>query len=194
MHFSNQNTKNMKNLKVSGLAIAVFAMSFLVFIPQLQAQKQAFVDTQYILSNIPEYGDAQNILNSLSEKWQKEIADKHAQVQAMYKAYQAEEVLLPSDVKKKRQNAIMEKNQEVKMLQKKYFGPQGELFKKREELVKPIQEKVYNAIETVATNEHFDFVFDKAGSPTLLYGNPKYDISDEVLNEVGNVLQTNSGQ
>ena len=184
----------MKSLKISGIAMTVFAMSFLAFIPQLKAQKQAFVDTQYILSNIPEYGDAQDILNSLSEKWQKEITDKHAQVQAMYKAYQAEEVLLPSDVKKKRRDAIMQKDQEVQALQKKYFGPKGELFKKREELIKPIQEKVYNAIETVATNEHIDFVFDKAGSPTLLYGNPKFDISDEVLNEVGNVLQTNTKQ
>jgi len=182
----------MKIFKLPLQITLVFLFCFLAFIPQLQAQKQAYVDTQYILSNIPEYNDAQDILNSLSQKWQKEITAKHQQLNEMYKKYQAEAVLLPTEVKKKRKDAFAKKGQEISDLQKKYFGPKGELFKKREELVKPIQEKVYNAIETVATTKNIDFVFDKAGSPTLLYSNPKYDISDLVLEEVGKVMQTNT--
>lgn len=182
----------MKKTKSQLLPVVLFTLLMMAFIPPLHAQKSAFVNTQYILNNIPEYADAQDVLNNLSEKWQKEIAEKHEEVSEMYKKYQAEAVLLPTDVKKKREAEITEKNNEVRALQKKYFGPGGELFKKREELIKPIQEKVYNAIETVATTEHISFVFDKAGSPTLLYGNPKYDISDAVLDELGKVMQTSS--
>lgn len=180
----------MKNLNSRNLfAIACF---FLLtgLSTQAQAQKSAFVDTQYILSNIPEYSDAQETLNSLSEKWQKEITAKHEQAMEMDKKYQAESILLPADVRKSRENEIMKANQEVTDLQKKYFGPDGELFKKRQELIGPIQEKIYNAIQTVASTENIDLVFDKAGSPSLLYGNPKYDISDAVLDEVGKVMQT----
>jgi outer membrane protein len=183
----------MKRFGFSTLLIAFTGLLVLALPGTSIAQKQAFIDSQYILNNIPEYTDAQDILNNLSEKWQKEIESKHLLVKQMYEKYQAEEVLLPNDVKKKRQDAIMKKNAEVQALQKKYFGPKGELFKKREALVKPIQEKVYNAIETVATTRNIDMVFDKAGSPTLLYGNPKFDISDLVLDEVGAVMQT-SGQ
>ncbi len=172
------------------LAVAFVAFLWMAALPQAHAQKSAFVDTQYILNNIPEYTDAQDVLNQLSAKWQKEITAMHKEVSEMYKKYQAEAVLLPADVKKKREEEIVAKDNAVKALQKKYFGPGGELFKKREQLIKPIQEKVYNAIETVATTENIAFVFDKAGSPTLLYGNPRYDISDAVLDELGKVMQT----
>ncbi len=154
------------------------------------AQKEAFIDSQYILNNIPEYHDAQETLNNLSAKWQKEISDKHDLVQQMIQKFQAESILLPADVRKSRQAEIEKATQEVTALQKKYFGPDGELFKKRQQLIGPIQEKVYNAIQTVATQENIDFVFDKASSPTLIYGNPKYDLSDAVLDEVGKVMQT----
>jgi len=180
----------MKKTNFQLITGAVIGLFLLAFLPAAHAQKSAFVDTQYILNNIPEYTDAQDILNELSAKWQQEITEKHKEVSEMYKKYQAEAVLLPADVKKKREDEIVKKDNEVKALQKKYFGPGGELFKKREELIKPIQEKVYNAIETVATTENIAFVFDKAGSPTLLYGNPKYDISDAVLDELGKVMQT----
>lgn len=159
---------------------------------QTMAQKTAFIDSQYILSNIPEYNDAQETLNNLSEKWQKEIAAKHEQALEMYKKFQTESVLLPADVRKSREADIKKANREVTELQKKYFGPDGELFKKRQELIGPIQEKVYNAIQTVAESQNIDFVFDKASSPTLIYGNPKYDISDAVLDEVGKVMQTST--
>ncbi len=180
----------MKNLKNS---LILFPMLFglLTFTStKVQAQKYAFVDTEYILSNIPEYSDAQDELDGLSKKWQKEVDAKYKEVSDLYKKYQAESVLLPADVKKKREDEIVAKEKEAKDLQKKYFGPKGELFKKRQELVQPIQEKVFNAIETIATTKNIGFVFDKAGGPVLLYGNPKYDISDDVLDEVGNVMQT----
>ncbi len=154
------------------------------------AQKYAYVDTEYILNNIPEYKDAQTILDDLSLQWQKEIEDKLAEVDALYKDYQSEAVLLPEDIKRKREEEIIQKEKEVKELQKRYFGKEGELFKKRKELVEPIQEKVYNAIETISTTENYAFVFDKAGSVSILFANPKYDISDDVLDEVGTVMQT----
>lgn len=155
-----------------------------------QQQKYAYVDTQYILDNIPEFQDAQDELDEFSEKWQKEIEESYAKVSEMYQKYQAEAVLLPDDVKKKREEEIITKEKEVKELQRTYFGSEGELFKKRQELVQPIQEKVYNSIESIAATNNYSFVFDKAGGMTLLYGNPKYDISDDVLDEVGNVMQT----
>lgn len=154
------------------------------------AQRNAYVDTQYILNNIPEYKDAQDELDAMSKKWQKEIESKFSEVETMYKKYQAESVLLPDDVKQKREEEIINKEKEVKDLQKKYFGSDGELFKKRQELIQPIQEKVYNAIETIATTKNYSFVFDKSGGVTLLYGDPKFDISDDVLDEVGTVMQT----
>lgn len=163
---------------------------FLSFVPASFGQKYAYVDTEYILENIPEFQDAQDELNSFSTKWQKEIETEYAEVEEMYQKYQAEAVLLPADVKRKREDAVVLKEKNVKDLQRKYFGPEGELFKKRQELIQPIQEKVFNSIESIATTRNFAFVFDKAGGMTLLYGNPKFDISDEVLDEVGNVMQT----
>ena len=155
-----------------------------------QSQKYAFVDTEYILDNIPEFQDAQDELDDLSVKWQKEIEALYVEVEEMYNKYQAESVLLPDDIKKKREDEIIQKEQEVKELQRKYFGPQGELYKTRQELVQPIQEKVFNAIETIANTRNYSFIFDKAGGMTLLYGDPKFDISDEILDEVGTVMQT----
>lgn len=154
------------------------------------AQKYAYVDTEYILNNIPEYKDAQTVLDDMSFKWQEEIEAKLAEIDKLYKAYQAESVLLPEDVKIKRENEIIDKEKEVKSLQKQYFGKDGELFKKRQELVQPIQEKVYNAIEQISITKNYAFVFDKAGSLTILFADPKYDISDDVLDEVGTVMQT----
>ncbi|HDO27286.1 MAG TPA: OmpH family outer membrane protein [Bacteroidetes bacterium] len=180
----------MKTIKTNILTGLAVAFTVLLFSGTAFGQKYAFVDTEYILDNIPEYQDAQDELDALSEKWQKEIEKGYAQVDEMYKKYKAEAVLLPEDIKSKREDEIVAKEKEVKDLQKKYFGPEGDLFKKREELVKPIQEKIYNAIETVATTRNFSFVFDKAGGMTLLWANPKYDISDDVLDEVGNVMQT----
>lgn len=179
-------------MKTLTRTILVSVAIFLVFLTGSKtfAQRNAFVDTQYIMNNIPEYKDAQDELDAMSKKWQKEIETKYGEVEAMYKKYQAESVLLPDDVKQKREEEIVNKEKEVKDLQKKYFGAEGDLFKKRQELIQPIQEKVYNAIETIATTKNYSFVFDKSGGVTLLYGDPKFDISDDVLDEVGTVMQT----
>ena len=178
--------KNSVKKTLTGLAILLILLAG----SKSFAQRNAFVDTQYIMNNIPEYKDAQDELDALSKKWQKEIESKFVEVESMYKKYQAESVLLPDDVKVKREDEIVSKEKDVKELQKKYFGSDGDLYKKRQELIQPIQEKVYNAIETVATTKNYSFVFDKSGGITLLYGDPKFDISDEVLDEVGTVMQT----
>ncbi|MDG2081272.1 MAG: OmpH family outer membrane protein [Bacteroidales bacterium] len=181
----------MKNLLLkSVLSILTATLMLTAYTAKAQQQKYAYVDTQYILDNIPEFQDAQDELDEYSKKWQKEIEDNYGKVSEMYQKYQAEAVLLPEDIKRKREEEIIDKEKEVKDLQQQYFGKEGDLFKKRQELIQPIQEKVYNAIESIASSSNYSFVFDKAGGMTLLYGNPKYDISDDVLDEVGNVMQT----
>jgi outer membrane protein len=149
------------------------------------AQKYAFVNTDYILENITEYTDAQQQLDDLSVQWQKEIEAKFAEIDKLYKAFQNEAVLLPDDMKKKREDDIVKKEKDAKDLQKKRFGTDGDLYKKRIELIKPIQEKVYTAIEEIAEAENYAVVFDKAGNSTLIYSNPKYDISEQVLDKLG---------
>ncbi|HNY06905.1 MAG TPA: OmpH family outer membrane protein [Bacteroidales bacterium] len=149
------------------------------------AQKFAFVDTEYILKNIPEYNDAQAQLDELSVQWQKEIEAKFTEIDKMYKDFQAEVMLLPADAKQKKEDAIVAKEKEAKDLQKKRFGKDGDLSKKREELVKPLQEKIYNAIEELSTDGGYAVIFDKSGSLTMLYSNPKYDLSDNVLDKMG---------
>lgn len=149
------------------------------------AQKYAFVDTDYILDNIPEYADAQGTLDQLSVEWQKEIEAKFTEIDKMYKSFQNEAVLLPEDMKKKREDDIIRKEKEAKDLQKKRFGKDGDLFKKRQELVKPIQDKIYTTIEGIANDDNYAVVFDKASNATLIYTNPKYDISEQVLDKMG---------
>ncbi|MCK9219047.1 MAG: OmpH family outer membrane protein [Bacteroidales bacterium] len=160
----------------------------------LHAQKFAYVDTQYILDNIPEFAEAQAQLDELSVTWQKEIEGKFAEVDKMYKDYQTQSVLLPDDMKKKKEQEIVDKEKEAKNLQRNRFGKDGDLFKKRQELVKPIQEKIYNAIQEIATNNNYAVIFDKGGSLTMMYANPKYDISDEVLDNMGASLSGRKGK
>lgn len=147
--------------------------------------KFGYVDTDYILSQIPEYKAAQSELDKTSLQWQKEIDAKYAEVDKLYKAYQADVILLTDDMKKKRENEIINKEKEVKELQKQRFGVDGELFKKRQELVKPIQDKVYNAIKVIAEKSALGFIMDKSGQVSLLYANSKYDKSDDVLVYLG---------
>ena len=153
-------------------------------------QKFAYVDTDYILTNIPEYGDAQEEINQMSVNWQKELKVLRDKLDQMKRDYQTESVLLSDDMKNKKEAAIEAKEQELAALQMQYYGPEGELFTKRTELVQPIQEKIYNAISQVAQQKNYAFVIDKASGTTLLYCNDKFDISDDVLDEVGNVMQT----
>lgn len=149
------------------------------------AQKYACVNTEYILSNIPDYARAQSQLNKQSETWQKELEAKFQEIDRLYKTFQQEAYLLPENLKHKRQEEIAAKEREARELQTKYFGPGGDLDKKRQELMKPIQDRVYNAIERIANEKSYAFILDKAGSATLLYVNAKYDVSDQVLDLLG---------
>lgn len=149
------------------------------------AQKFAYVDTEYILSQLPDYKSAQKKLDEYAETWQKELDAKYAAIDKMYKNYQAEEVLLNSEQKKERQAAIVKKEKEAKTYQQEKFGFEGELFKKREQLIKPIQDRVYDAIQTIAKREDLDFIFDKGGDMIMLFSNARYDKSDDILEELG---------
>lgn len=149
------------------------------------AQKIAYVDTEYILAQIPEYKAAQSELDKTSVQWQKEIEAKYAEIDKMYRAYEAEEILLTEDLKKKRQADIVAKEKDAKELQKQRFGVDGDLFKKRQELVKPIQDKVYNAVKVVAEKGGYSIIFDKASDITMLYTSSKLDKSDLVLEQLG---------
>lgn len=152
----------------------------------MQAQmKIAFVDTKYILENMPEYTDAQNELNAASAEWQSEIEDRYASIERMYKAYQAEAVLLTEEMRQKREDEIVRKETEAKDLQKKRFGVEGDLFKKRQELIQPIQEQIFNAIREYANEGGYEAVLDKSGSSGVLYSNSKYDKSDKILRKMG---------
>jgi len=150
-----------------------------------QQQKIGYVDTDYILNNIPAYKAAQAQLDKISADWQKEIENIYAQVDKMYRDYQAEKVLLTEEMRTKRENEIIAKEKEAKELQKKYFGKDGELFKKRNELVKPIQDDVFNAIKEIASQGNYVLIFDVAGNSNILYTDPKLDKSDEVLKKLG---------
>jgi outer membrane protein len=149
------------------------------------AQKYAYVDTDFILGKLPAYIAAQEQLDKLSQKYQKELETLHSELDQIYKDYQGEVVLLSQDLKKKREEQIVNKEKEYKKLQRQYFGPEGDLAKKREALVKPIQDDVFNAIQTIAEQGAYSMVFDKAGSMTMIYTNPKYDLSDQVLQKLG---------
>ncbi len=164
--------------------IALTAL-FMVAVGTLMAQKFAYVDSDYILGNIPEYQVAQQKLDELALEWQEEIEAKFEEIDRLYKEYQSEAVLLPADMRKKREEEIIAKENEAKELQKKRFGQNGDLFKKRQELIQPIQDRLYDAIRDISEQENYAVIFDKAGSLTMLYTNPRFDISDQVLRSMG---------
>lgn len=166
--------------KLSLLLITLFFISATSF-----AQKYGFVDTEYILNNIPSYSAAQEKLDQLSEGWEKEISDAYAEVEQMYKDYQNEVVLLSREAKVKREEEIIASERAAKELQNMYFGVEGELFKKREELIQPIQDEIYNAVKELAIEGSYAVIFDTSSGMNMLYTNPKYDVSDEVLEKLG---------
>ncbi len=168
-------------MKKSLLILSLLAL-FSVF---ANAQKFGYVDTKYILSHIPEYQSAQAEVNKLSSQWQKDIENKYATIEKLESAYQAEKILLTDEMRKKREEEIDRKKQEAKEMQKAKFGVDGELFKKREELIKPIQDRIFDAIKEVAEQMSLMVVFDKANHSNMLYTNPKHDISDKVLKKMG---------
>jgi len=182
----NENMKNSNNPKWKNtvvLATAIFLM--LLQALTVSAQKFAYVDTKYILSNITEYKSAQEQLDKISVDWQKEIEAKYGEIDKLYKAFQAEQILFTEDMKRKREDEIIRKEKETKSLQKKRFGVGGDLFKKRQELVKPIQDKIYDVIKEIAVAGNYGLIFDKSGDANILYSDPKFDKSEEVLNKLG---------
>jgi outer membrane protein len=150
-----------------------------------QAQKFAYVDTDYILNNIPEFNQAQDKLDEISKQWQEEIEAIYAEVDKMYRDYQTQEVLLMDEMKTKRENAIIAKEKSAKDLQKKRFGPNGDLYAKRQELIKPLQDKVYDAIQQLAANSKYAVIFDSSSDLIMLYSNPNLDKSDKILKNMG---------
>jgi outer membrane protein len=164
---------------VSLLGIMFLAAGFAM------AQKYAFVDTEYILNRIPSYKAAQDQLDKQAEDWQTEIETMYDEIEKMYKDFQSEKVLLTEDMQVRREEEIVNREKEVKELQQKYFGRDGSLFKKRQELIKPIQDEVYKAVKEIATEGNFAVIFDTASGANMLYTNPKYDKSDDVLEKLG---------
>ncbi|UPS44301.1 OmpH family outer membrane protein [Prevotella sp. E15-22] len=160
--------------------IAVLASSI-----SMQAQKFALVDMDYIFKNIPAYERANEQLTQVSKKWQAEVDALNTEAQTMYKNYQNEVVFLSKEQKKAKQDAIMEKEKQASDLKRKYFGPEGELYKKRAALMSPIQEEVYNAIKDVADLRGYQLVLDRASDAGIIFGSPKIDISEEVLRKLG---------
>lgn len=146
-----------------------------------QAQKYCVIDSKYILEKLPEYNDAQDALNKQSEQWQQEVDQKMQFIDQMYRSYQAERPMLSEEARKKREDEIITKEKEAKELQKKYFGYEGEVFKKRQTLVKPVQDKVFNAVQKYAQTRGYDMVYDKAGGVTIFYADPKLDKSEDIL-------------
>ena len=162
------------------LSIAVLGLAFASY-----AQRYAIIDTKYILGKIPEYRDADVKLQQIGVQWQKEIDDKQAQLDKMYKNYEAEQFMLTEELKKKREDELFLREKEVRDLQKKRFGYEGDLFKERQKLVKPVQDKVYNAVQKMAIAKSYDFVLDKSEGITIIFADPKLDKSEDVLKELG---------
>ncbi len=177
-----ENRKMGKRLMTLAL-LMMFQSSF--FTLNLHAQKFALVDMEYILKNIPAYERANEQLNQVSKKWQAEVEAVQIEAQTLYKNYQNEVVFLSQEQKKTRQDAIVAKEQEAAELKKKYFGPQGELFKKRTALMSPIQEEIYVTIRDIADARGYQLVLDRASDTGIIFGSPKIDISAEVLSKLG---------
>jgi len=152
----------------------------------VQAQSRyAVINTKYILDKIPEYKEADKKLKALGDQWQSEIDEKQMVLDKMYKNYEAEQFMLSEDLKKKREDELFIKEKELRDLQKKRFGYEGDLFKERQKLVKPIQDKVYNVVQKMAIARSYDFILDKSEGITIIFADPKLDKSDDVLKELG---------
>jgi len=173
------NTKNTAMKKI------ISALAILLISASTYAQKFAYVDMDYILGKMPAYTEAQKQLDKIAEGWQKEVETKMKNVDDMYKQFQAEQVLMTEPMKQQKMKEIEAKEKEVKEFQKDKFGPSGELFKKRQELVKPIQDKIYNEVQKYALAKGLDFIFDRSSGPTMLYSSDKYNKSDDILSALG---------
>ncbi|MFM7838581.1 MAG: OmpH family outer membrane protein [Chitinophagaceae bacterium] len=160
-------------------------LCFMVLTTAVVGQKYAIVDTKYILDKLPDYQEAQKKLDQFSLLWQKEIDDRQAKLDKMYRDFEAEQVMLSDDLKKKREDELFIREKEVRDLQRQRFGFEGDLFKKRQELIKPIQDKVFTAIQKIAVVRSYDFILDKSEGITVIFADPKLDRSEDVLRELG---------
>lgn len=160
-------------------------LAFIIAASSANAQTMGFIDSEGLMSKLPAYKKAQDQVNSIVDNWNKEIQQRYKNIDDAYKSFQAEQVLLSANEKTKREAEIVEMEKQTRDLQKQRFGPSGDLQTKREELVKPIQDEVYAALEKVAARKKVDFVFDKSGGVTILFANPKFDLTDDVLKELG---------
>ena len=149
------------------------------------AQRYAVLDTKYILDKLPEYKDAQKQLDQFSSAWQKELDGMQQNLDKMYRDFDAEQVMLSDDLKKKREDELFNKEKELRDLQRQRFGYEGDLFKKRQELIKPVQDKVYNAVQKMAVEKGYDFILDKSEGITVIFADPKLDRSEDVLKMLG---------
>ena len=165
--------------------LLVLLMGLASFFSVEAQTKYAVINTKYILDKIPEYKEADKKLKALGDQWQKEIDDKQMILDKMYKNYEAEQFMLSEDLRKKREDELFVKEKELRDLQKKRFGYEGDLFKERQKLVKPIQDKVYNAVQKMAAARAYDFILDKSEGITIIFADPKLDKSDDVLKELG---------
>lgn len=163
----------------------LIALTLLASATQMQAQKFALIDLEYILSNIPAYERANEQLNQTSKAWQNEIEAISNEAATLYKNYQNESVFLSEAQKKEREQAIVDKEKEAADLKKKYFGPEGELFKKRQSLVAPIHDEIYNAVKAIAQARNFQLILDRASDTAIIFASPAIDISNEVLAKLG---------
>ena len=165
------------------LLILLFAITF--YSGSLLAQRYAVIDSKFILDKMPEYKEAQTKLDQFSTLWQQEIDQKQVLMDKMVKDYEAEQIMLPDNLKKKREDEIFNKEKELRDLQRKRFGFEGDLFKKRQELIKPVQDKVYNAVQKLALEKQYDFILDKSEGITIIFADPKLDKSEEILKSMG---------
>jgi len=170
----------MKTTKTLFLLIVILMTSIGTY-----AQKFAYVDSDYILSKMTEFAQAEEKIDDFSKEWQSEIELAYEEVEQMYRDYQSEQVLLTSEMKTKREEAIMEKEKSVQLLQQKYFGNNGDLYKKRQDLIKPIQDRIFDAVQQLAASNKYSIIFDASSDLIMLYSNPELDKSDKVLELMG---------
>ncbi len=163
----------------------ILSMVLFCSIATTMAQKFALIDMEYILKNIPGYEMTNEQLNQLSEKWQSEVEKLQQDAQNMYKSYQSDLVFLSAEMKTKREEEIIKKEQEAQELKRKYFGAEGELYKKREALMKPIQDEIYEAVKVISEDKGYQVIVDRASAMSVIYASPKIDISNEVLMKLG---------
>lgn len=168
----------MKKILASILVLVISATAAL-------AQRYAIIDTRYILDKMPEYAEAKKKLDATANMWQKEIDNKQAELDNMYRNFEAEKVMLSAELIKKREDELFNKEKEVRDLQKKRFGFEGDLFAERQKLIKPIQDKVYTAVQKLAVARSYDFILDKSEGITVIFADPKLDRSEDVLRELG---------